>query len=353
MLGEAVYRHLLRHPGHIADQLAADIGMPVEPIQKALDELQNLGFATHSPEQKNRLFATPPEIAVEALLRHRESELRSARHAIPELLKDAQSADQQTGARVVELVASDAAAKMQPYLQVHRTAEQEVRCLVRPPFLVSSSDAYEDSRLQARTRGVRYRDIVHPDVLSLPGWPEMLRTATEAGEEIRLLSYVPFKINVADRHYAVMPLSVDDPQGPMLLLRGSLLLDALIELFEAYWEQAAPLQFAPDGSIATPARQAHFPRDLEPLITLLASGVNDKSIGDHLGMSKRTLVRRMDRLYRTLHARSRFQAGWQAALRAAAMNPELIPQMIRVASDSSDLPLALEDGEDGEDGTLE
>lgn len=69
-----------------------------------------------------------------------------------------------------------------------------------------------------------------------------------------------------------------------------------------------------------------LPTDLQPLITLLASGINDKSVGDFLGISERTLVRRIDRLYRTLHVKSRFQAGWQAALGSASSDSVDAPE---------------------------
>lgn len=46
----------------------------------------------------------------------------------------------------------------------------------------------------------------------------------------------------------------------------------------------------------------------------MAAGVNDKVAADRLGISERKLMRRIHALYQTLNARSRFQAGWLAAL---------------------------------------
>jgi len=162
---------------------------------------------------------------------------------------------------------------------------------------------------------VRYRNIVHPDTLASKEWLATVRDGIEAGEEMRLLAEFPFKMIVSDREIGLLPLDIGNPEGPMMLLRGSAVLDALCDLFERLWNVATPISIGPDGTV-TVAGEASYPAQLEPLLPLLAAGANDKLIADRLGMSERTLMRRMDALYRTLHARSRFQAGWLAALRA-------------------------------------
>jgi DNA-binding NarL/FixJ family response regulator len=53
----------------------------------------------------------------------------------------------------------------------------------------------------------------------------------------------------------------------------------------------------------------------EQLVSLLAGGLNDKTIASELGISTRTLDRRILTLMRSLGARTRFQAGWVAARR--------------------------------------
>lgn len=309
-LEEAVYRLLLRLPGATAAELAERMGCPLAQVEALVQELERKGFATHAPEREPRLFAAPPDLAVEALLLLRQKELQLARLAIPGLQQEAQA---RVGGPLVEIIDADPAAQLQPYLQSHRGAQREVMCLVRPPFLVSSPDQIESVRAEARARGVRYRNIVDPETLHTPGWPKVLRQVIEVGEEVRLLP-VPFKMIVSDRHSGLLPLKVDEPGGRMLLLRRSAVLDALCELFEYFWSRAAPLHFSADGRYAA-GTAATLGGELEALIPLLAAGANDKSIADQLGISQRTLVRRIEGLYRALDARSRFQAGWLAALR--------------------------------------
>jgi sugar-specific transcriptional regulator TrmB len=314
-LEEAVYRGLLRAPGSTAEMLAESLQTPVANVAAAVVELERKGFATHAPERVPRLFPSPPDIAIDSLLLHRQKELQLARLVIADLQREQRNiAD---GGPVVEIIDADPAAQMQPYAQSHQRAVKEVLCLVRPPFLVSAPNKEEDSRAEARKRGVRYRNIVHPDTLALPGWAEVLQQDIEAGEEVRLLSDFPFKMIVADRELGLLPLKIGEPQGPMLLLRRSAVLDALCGLFDTLWSKAVPIRFAADGSFSVGAA-ATYPPQLESMIPLLAAGVNDKVTAERLGISERTLMRRIDALYQTLYARSRFQAGWLAALQTLA-----------------------------------
>lgn len=314
----AAYRRLLRQPGLTGAGLAALLGLPAAKVQAAVQRLVRRGFVTLDGEAPDRrLHPAPPDIAIEALLLERQRALLQARSEI-EALRREQSTAAGRGP-IVEIIAADPAAQVSPYALCHRVAVHEVLCLIRPPFRVSSPRRTEDVRAAARERGVRYRNIVHPDTLGLPGWTERLRHEAEAGEEYRLLSDFPFKMIVADRAMALLPLTIDDPAGPMLLLRASAVLDALCELFEHLWAIAAPIDAAglAQGGAASPAAAAPG-GGIDPLVALLAAGANDKTVADRLGISERTLMRRIDAMYRRLGARSRFHAGWLAAMRAAA-----------------------------------
>ena len=146
----------------------------------------------------------------------------------------------------------------------------------------------------------------------VPGTLNRLRIATQAGEQFRVFPSLPFKLVVFDRRIAILPLHLDKPDGPVLLVRSSSLLDALCEMFEMYWRAAAPFLASDMATVpagATDANSVHA----DVLIPLLASGMNDKSIEHELDMSPRTLARRIVELTKRLGATTRFQAGWLAA----------------------------------------
>ncbi|NUP47740.1 MAG: hypothetical protein HOW97_10565 [Catenulispora sp.] len=84
---------------------------------------------------------------------------------------------------------------------------------------------------------------------------------------------------------------------------SSLLLDALIALFEAEWRLALAI---PQGSEAGPDEEKRA------LLSLLASGQTDEAIAPALGWSFRTTQRRVQALMRSLDVTTRFQVGMEA-----------------------------------------
>jgi Response regulator containing a CheY-like receiver domain and an HTH DNA-binding domain len=132
---------------------------------------------------------------------------------------------------------------------------------------------------------------------------------------------VPIKLIAADHHTGLIPLDAANPNGDALLIRGSALLDLLYTLFDTLWERATPVTFNRRGRLKIKNRAAggeddsasgDGPGDSEHLVAMLAAGLKDEAIAHQLGLSSRTLDRRIARLMRGLGAHTRFQAGWLA-----------------------------------------
>ncbi len=84
------------------------------------------------------------------------------------------------------------------------------------------------------------------------------------------------------------------------------LVAALGEMFELLWRVATPLV------VGSPAPTQGAPTDApdnEALVALLAAGLKDEAIARHLGVSLRTVQRRISTVMQGLGARTRFQAG--------------------------------------------
>jgi hypothetical protein len=125
------------------------------------------------------------------------------------------------------------------------------------------------------------------------------------------LPALPVRLAIADRALAICPLVPDESRGvgepTAALIRSSELLDALVALFESYWERATPvLADAPRGELPGPEVL---------LLALFVSGMPDKSIATHLGVSKRTVQRRLDRLMALAGVDTRTGLAFQAARR--------------------------------------
>ncbi|MFG2562015.1 helix-turn-helix domain-containing protein [Streptomyces sp. NPDC048496] len=122
---------------------------------------------------------------------------------------------------------------------------------------------------------------------------------------------------------AICPLVPGGPSGSSkeptaALVRGSSLLEALVALFERYWEGAVPLHVSGSGMVSgtdgSPNGHELSARDRQ-LLSLLVAGVADKAIASQMGLSRRTVQRRIQAMMDLAGATTRMQLAWQAARR--------------------------------------
>ncbi|WP_238431306.1 helix-turn-helix domain-containing protein [Streptomyces cavernae] len=119
---------------------------------------------------------------------------------------------------------------------------------------------------------------------------------------------VPVKSPMVDGCRAMLPLTASSTGGYCaVVVWHSAVADALQKLFEMAWQQATPL--------GQPADDDELPESERTLIRLLAAGMKDEAVARHLGVSLRTLRRRVSELQERLGAASRFQLGVRAAQR--------------------------------------
>ena len=164
---------------------------------------------------------------------------------------------------------------------------------------------------RALARGVRYRVIVESGVLERPGWLAAAREMTQIGEEIRVLPALPTRMLIADDQMALVPMRSqgDDDRGSgALLVHPSGLLDLVSAIFEEYWTSATT--FLP---IAEAPSAADVDRDL---LRLLLLGVTDAAAAAQLGISLRTVQRRVSELMETAGVTTRMQLGAEAVRRS-------------------------------------
>jgi len=309
----AAYLALLEHPRATAAEIADAMGLPARRTQRLLDAIEARGLVTHSPERPRRYLLAAPDIAIEALILQREKELQRIRGSVGQLHERAALHRQSTPQPLIELI-TQRESERQVFRQLQASAQRELIFLVRPPILISRPAAPEppDYESDARARGVRYRGIVDSDYLALPGAVEHVRADIDKGDEVRVVHRLPFKMVLADRRTALIPLDLSSPRSEVLLVRSSALLDALYAMFEILWNQAAPIAFTRTGEMETGELAARLPAEAERLLPLLAAGLNDKAIAHELGISASTLNRRIAELMKSVDARSRFQLGWLA-----------------------------------------
>ncbi|MEV6239223.1 helix-turn-helix domain-containing protein [Lentzea sp. NPDC051838] len=301
-LDNAVYLALVDAPRSSAAELAGRTGAPIGPVRRAVAALVDAGLATKVVDRPTRYLPTPPDVAVETLVAQRKRELQDLRDAASEFARRLEAPS--TGpAGVVELIEGDEA--IQHHLaQSQRDARREVLIIDTPPYL-QGAPVQNAEELETLARGVGYRCIYDRQALATPGHFDQVSECIRAGEQARTLTAVSMKMQIVDREVAFLPVSFTPTEtSSRLMVRTSPMLDALLTCFESLWRQAVP--------IGLPAAPEPSDRD-QALLTLLATGMKDRVIAQTLGITERTLSRRVRELMVTLEADTRFQAGIQAA----------------------------------------
>ncbi|MEV6351590.1 helix-turn-helix transcriptional regulator [Streptomyces hydrogenans] len=210
----------------------------------------------------------------------------------------------------VEVVAG-ARAIAERYAALQRSARREILALAAGP-VVAVPAADNSGQREAMRAGVRYRVVYDRDALALTDsdTPPLLEHWASLGEEMRVAFGLPLKLVLVDRARALVVPLTDGADGEprATVLRSRPLLDALGWIFDRVWDSALPVPVAIAAAVDGPLTPAD-----RRLLTLLLNGYTDQAIGAQLGVSERTVQRRVRRLLALAGVRSRLQLGWHAA----------------------------------------
>ncbi|KAA2258826.1 MarR family transcriptional regulator [Solihabitans fulvus] len=308
-LAEGVYLRLLQHPGRTTGELCDELAKDRATVTRALAELADRGLAEQTTaELSGRWTAVAPDIGVEPLLQRREEELRRTRLRITELMRSYHRGQEGAGSSELVEVVMGRDAIAGAWSQMRAGAKDQVLVFDRSPH-VQSSRADDEFEFDLIARGVVWRVIYECAQFRDAEALSRISALMEAGERSAMLPQLPFKLAVVDSRWALVPMYSGAELESALIVRPSLLLDALVATFELHWSRAMPI---PDPQHALPGDvlPQHLDRDL---LVLLAAGLTDESMARQLGVSIRTVQRRVRMLMDLLEARTRFQAGIQAA----------------------------------------
>lgn len=305
----AVYRCVLQQSSASVPEIASALSMSLPRVRPMVAELERLGLLARQAASSDRFIASPPSVALRPLLLERERNLTRAHEGLVEL-NDLyrRSAEKRSVADVVEVVLGDDAVR-QRVAQLQAASTEQVRVLVLNQIaLMSGEENIEEDR--ALARGVRYRVIVESAVLERPGFLAAAREMAQIGEEVRVLPTLPTRMFIADDQMALVPMhsQAEDEGFGALLIHPSGLLDLVISIFDEYWRSAT--EFLP---IAAAPTTEEVDRDL---LRLLLLGVTDAAAATQLGISLRTVQRRVADLMEVAGVTTRMQLGAEAVRRA-------------------------------------
>jgi len=301
-----VYRQLLRDPGVPLRQLSAALEYPTAAVEAAVTRLGEAGLVRRGSQDAPA--PVDPRSGIGMLVRNQRAALDEVAVMTDQLAREFNAGQLQSEPeRLIEIAVGRGAIEAR-IDDVLAGATVRADGTDTPPYVADGSPQVSNAELALLDRGVRFRALYAAEVLDDAGWVARLTAMADRGEQARVLPQVPVKLLVVDGTIAILPLAGDGPSRPdarAVVVNDSALTGALQVLFDQLWNQAVPLRLSKSNG--------HDPTTT--LVNLLATGMKDEAIARQLGISGRTLRRRIADVQEQLGASSRFQAGLQAARR--------------------------------------
>jgi len=321
---KSLHRMLLLHGSMPDAELCSWAQVPPERVRSCLAELAGLGLVT---VVDGAVTAVPYARAVESLLAAQDKILGQALEAVRQaqrrlnvLIREG-SALSGDGVGTV-LAASPGGDPDQVFRAAQARPVAGVAALHPGTRFSEELLAASLERAAAQLAGGLTLRVIHQSAaLSHPQSAEYFHRVERLGGQVRFSEVLPFRLVLIDGTTAVCRL--EDPGGGQesLLFQGSRMLGLLGGLFETAWIQAAPLaEAAPQpgpqpgpgpgaGAAEVAGAVASLSGQHQMIVRCLADGATDQAIARQLGITTRTVARRINEIYEALGVQSRFQAG--------------------------------------------
>jgi len=328
---DLVYRTLVTFGPGTRRNLRTELVMPVRRIDDALAELRAVGAVTASTgaraaRRSLAWSAVPPELVVAALRARRlyladERALAESHRRVVRGLRDRLGALALpvAGPALGGLLADQV--RYLPTRELTRARYAELLPGRRETLTINPEQAFDAE--SART-GAEFdrRLIVQGTRMRVLGVPPADRDTLDPAEPhhpayaIREALRVPLKLIVLDRSVALLPADPEHIERGYVEIGHRGVVDALVELFERHWIDAADPCVGAVTPIVLSARE-------QTLVDLLALGHTDVTAASHLRISARSVTNTLRRLMDRLGVDNRFQLGLALGAMRAAHPPAL------------------------------
>ena len=310
-----IYVHLIRTPSATRESLV-EAGHDPGEVTLALQILADRGLVEVHAD--GALVVAPPEPALSAYSADVERRLRRVRASAPQLARLYRRARDQEEARHNPLRASGLCSVAEiraANLSLIADAQESVlamRAYGEPAIqlLTSPESDHENLGHRAGADELQHLAVYDTRLLEIAGVLEVLRRRQAAGEQVRLVRDLPLSVTVVDGTSGIIDLTNIDPSGAgSASVWHSPLIAGMTALVEGFHRRGAPLPEEDRGG-STPVAE----RD-RMIINLLGAGASDAMVARQLGVSVRTVERRVRTLMDQLEAGSRMQLGIEAVRR--------------------------------------
>jgi DNA-binding CsgD family transcriptional regulator len=305
---ERVYRYVLRNPGSLEASICDGVGVSSEELTSLLAPLVERRLVRVT---SNGVRPEPPDVAIGRLVNGElkrvarvEERLSAAQNEIA-LYASEHAVGQRTGTEPVPLDRVPVA-ELGDVMRVLIANVRTEMLFFRPDqWYLPTGAAADESVIQALKSGASSRAIYPARIVDER--PESVLARARAGEQVRVVPHVPSRLAVFGSETAILPELWVGESGGRLVIRQSGIVSACVLLFEQMWTHAVTVPGFGESNSDTDVRRQ--------LLEMLAAGAKDEQISRALGLSLRTVRRRIADLMAELGVDSRFQAGMEVVRR--------------------------------------
>ena len=307
----AAYRMLVTGPSGTATEVSGALGVSVGKATRVIASLEAKGLVARSGTAIDHVVASPPDIALGALIVEHQEGIRQAELEMRALRERYLAASSSRAEQVVDVVRGREAVR-QRFNQLQRGARREVLEFVKGDVVAVSVEENVEEEA-AISRGVTYRFLLERQTLERPGLMAAVSESIRDGVELRVTRELPIRLIVVDREIAMIPLAgaTDDQSGGALLLRAGGLLDLAVSLCEVRWRDATRRDAVVDGAVEGSELSARE----RQILLMLNAGLTDRTVATRLGLSARTVQRYVADMMERAEIDTRLQLGVQATRR--------------------------------------
>lgn len=286
-------------------------GIDRAALRERLDRLRALGLVRG---KSGAVVSNPPERALGRLIdleteAHQEAvgALESVRALLPELAAEHAGLAVARGVQAgVELVDGGDVVALLRSLAAASTGEV---LWLRPDMWQHPYGAGLNSLVADLVGAGRRSRAIYPARV-LEEAPEVLRARAQMGEQVRVLATVPSRLAILGGFAALLPERWGVHDQRRVIVRQESMVSAATLLFECLWDRAVAVP-----GMTGQGKAAGLISARRLVLDQLVSGAKDEEIARALGLSLRTVRRRIAEILEELGAGSRFEAGVEAVRR--------------------------------------
>ncbi len=300
--GEELYRHILRMPGLTLAAHVSRLGWTDYEADHALEQLRARRLVRVS--DLSELVADHPRAALERVVSAEEARLATRRQDLARVRDaiDQFAADHRMGQEIVSSTQpTRERVDRSVFVTVHEHLMASTVGTVRQAIRTLPARSIDDlPAVRSQLAGGReQRTLYLPEAVSeASSW---ISDWAKAGERQRVCAHLPSEFICFGDDVALGSTEWGSSDSDYVVLRDPMVVAAFVALFDRLWSTAAPLK-----------RSADTP---DSLLELMQQGLKDESIARVLGVSLRTVRRRIATLMDEHGVDTRFQLALKLAAR--------------------------------------